>query len=779
MDKDYVEMPIQFLPEILERRGRADANSNLETKRQTTNLTAAEAVYNNMKEYSEYTWRSKFPNVIDGLKPVLRRILVSMHNNPGEAKEATVAGRVMAMHPHGDAAISDAIAGLTQPFGNIIPLVYSTGNVGTYVGEKPASSRYLVVEEAEESVDLFFKSTEASCLKMVPCESEKGTEPANFVPVLPTTLLIPVLGIGCAYKTETSAMSVQNVCSLAKEFVRLKYTSLDYKKQLGSLAKYMLPDFPSYCTLRNSKQIVSEYRAGRFDCPFLIDGILDISKDSITIITLPPDRSFGKVTNDVGLKVVRDKTSWLHEHFLDIKDLAGRKSGNDKGKTTCVLRRGENPFEVLSTFKKIVQVSSSWKPTRIYFDDDEGLVEETPISLLDKWADARYKVVLGGLKQKQISLMEQFRKMMALVIIVDHAKEVCDIFRTAKHEDDTVKILVKRFGLTPYQAKYLQTLPLKRLTAKGKSELLAEIERIKEENRYLQSRFTKIPEEIISNIQTFENKYAKKYPPKCVVPKYIGTACYKGTGWIMIETMQEFDQVIQKFGVDDVRFNLFRGDGQICVLGTDDDDYDPKFDVPKYIHASYIDKVGCKPHNCSIMFKDGCAFGPIPSVAGIIDKSPVPVGKQFCTVIVKHEGRKLLALDSKVVRKTVDVISPSVKNVIHVSPIDDDDVIVIHGNTAISGTLVIDRVTGNRKLSTSTVGKTIVVGVYSATSDPILLSVPSELAVRSPVKHLYIKNILDVVKPNSSVKILLTRKKLSTDVPIVQMSSKSAIHKIA
>lgn len=747
--------------------------------RQKTECTASEAIFNNMKEYSEYTWRSKFPNVIDGLKPVLRRIIISLHNNPAEAKESTVAGRVMEMHPHGDAAISDAIAGLAKPFGNIIPLVDTDGNVGTYTGERPAAARYLVVQHSEAAEDLFYRSTVTSCLRMVPCESEVGVEPANFVPALPTTLLIPLLGIGSAFKTDTCALSVQNLCTLTKEFIRLKYTVPMYEKQLGQLAKYMLPDFTSYCVIRNSKQVVSEYKRGNFNCPFILDGIMEVHKDSIILVSLPYGVSFGKTTHDAGTEITRDAASWLHKHFSEGKDLAGIKSGCDKGRYKFFLRRGENPFEVLSKLKDIVQFSATWTPTRMYFSDDVGLTIETPLTLLEKWADARYKVVLGGLKQKQVDLQEQYRKLEALIKICDHGKEICDIFRKAKHEDETVAILVSKFDLTPYQAKYLQSLPLKQLTARGRQELLDEMQRVKDNIKFLQTRFTKIPDEIVASIDSFEGKYAKKYPAKCTIPKYIGTVCYKNTGYVMIENMKEFDRVVGEFGVDDVKVNLFRGSGDIVVVGTDDSDYNPNYDIPKYIHATYIDKLPFKPVHCSIKLKDGVSFGPLPSVASIIDKNPVPVGKQTCNVIIKHEGRMLVELNQKVLRKTLDVASPSVKDALYVSPLPDDDVIVIHGNTAIPGTLVIDRVCGGRhKLTTSPVGKTIVIGVYAATSEPILFTIPPELSNRALFKHLYIKNVLDIVGKNSNIKVFTTKKRLSNDTRIVQMSSGSPIYKI-
>ena len=196
-------------------------------------MTTSEGVYLNMKEFSAYTIESKFPNVIDGLKPIHRRILLTLHKNPHETpKEATVAGRVMEMHPHGDASIEDAIAGLAKPYANIVPLVESSSNLGTYDGERPAAARYVDVRHAETSEDLFFRHTEFSSLKFQPCESEKGVEPTNFVPVIPTTLIMSVMGIGLGFKSETSAISLKNLCAAAKKFVKMKYENPDTYRKL-------------------------------------------------------------------------------------------------------------------------------------------------------------------------------------------------------------------------------------------------------------------------------------------------------------------------------------------------------------------------------------------------------------------------------------------------------------------------------------------------------------------------------------------------------------------
>ena len=88
------------------------------------------------------------PDVRDGLKPVHRRILFSMHENghtPDKAyvKSARIVGDVMGKyHPHGDAAIYDALVRMAQPFSMRLPLIDGQGNFGSVDNDPPAAMRY-------------------------------------------------------------------------------------------------------------------------------------------------------------------------------------------------------------------------------------------------------------------------------------------------------------------------------------------------------------------------------------------------------------------------------------------------------------------------------------------------------------------------------------------------------------------------------------------------------------------------------------------------------------
>ena len=739
-------------------------------------MPASEGTERCIKVYAGYSVASKFPNVIDGLKPVHRRILLTIHEHPGLQKEATLAGQVMKMHPHGDASISDAISGMAQPFTNIIPLVSSKSSLGTYSGENAAKARYVDVYESELACDLFFERTDSSALHWDKCESEDGVEPKNFVPVIPTTLVIPMPGIAVGFKTETSAVSLANACELTKKYIELKYKNPDtWRKKTGPLLKYLLPDFPSYCVLRNSKKILKEYAKGNFSCSFVLDGIFEIYKDSIIIASLPPGRAFGSVTEDAGRKTITEKDSWHAKYFSEMADYGDKNQRSTSGNFKCVLRRGVNPFDILATFKKQLQLSASWTPSRLYYDaENEVMTEETPFTLLYKWSEARARIVLGGLNQQLMRLFEHYHQIKALVIVADHDKEVTEIFRNAKDETETVAIIHKRFNLSRFQAKYLAGLKLKQLTKKGKEELLADLEATRKAIHDHQEKYLRIPEIVAEDVERFEKKYAHQYPAKCVVPNYIGAACFRGTGWILFEKLEECDKIIAQLGTSDLTFKLFSTEPS--VLGSDESIGDDVL-IPKYIKASYLGGECAHPKYMSTIVADGALLCALPpdSYVGPINNNPVPVGDKFR--VVTKDRCYIETASPKLVRQSRNATSATMRGVIHVSGLADEDVCVVHCNPKVPGTVTINRIVGDGRISSVVIGKTIVLGVFKP--GEVMFTVPDEVAVRTSIRHIYIKNLAELVEPGKSVQLQLTKKKTSTGRNIVLKHKRSEIYTVS
>ena len=719
-------------------------------------MTASECAESNMTSYAGYTISTKLPNCIDGLKPIHRRILVTLHNRPGVQKEATLVGRVMEMHPHGDASIASAISTMAQPFSHCIPLVFSDSNTGTYVGDESAAARYVDVSESEEAKDLFFNDINSNMYKMVPSESGMGLEPAYLIPKLPTSLLIHSFGIAIAYKTDTFTIAVNDLCKLAKEFIDAYSNSADWHQKKKSLVKYCLPEFPTHCVLRNADALLKAYKRGDFAHPIVLDGILQVKADSIIIKTLPPFKSFGDITFDVGSSI-KDKTSYEANHFQQMEDFSGKNQGVMFGNFVSIPRRGLNPFDELAYLKKRVQFTINWKHESRFVDHNGKMSIEDPFTLLVKWYKVRKAAVLGDLKQSLSRMVDHQRQLMALIIVVDYADEVYKIFKEAVNDEATIEPLVKRFNLTRYQAKYLSKLTLSQLTSRGRDDLVKELEKVRQQMKELQEKFTKIDQLIMDSIDKFYNKFAKDYQRRCTIPKYVGYAIYKDTGFIMLESLEEMDHVLKDFGdkPDTLEFHLFSNPTQSTKVGRvigADEQYDGI--VPKYIKAKdFTDEENIK---YTVMTVPG---GAVMS-EGIYPKRNDAIQAVYTsggfTGITKQGRRVWIQPNEKILRKNINS-GASIRDIVHVSPILDDEVIVIHVSSSQTNVIVLERISGEAKLSRIVLGKWFILGVYRVTNDKIIVNVPKEARSYCQTRHVMFENLADTLKPGSKNYCLIGR----------------------
>ena len=193
--------------------------------------------------------------------------------------------------------------------------------------------------------------------------------------------------------------------------------------------------------------------------------------------------------------------------------------------------------------------------------------------------------------------------------------------------------------------------------------------------------------------------------------------------------------------------------------------------------ASYVGKIGRAVKHLSVNIKDGISFGPRPGQVGLISNPVVPVGEK-CTVIHRIEGRKLIDVDKKVVRQTINVFTPSIKDIIHVSPVTDEEVFVIHCNTKVPSVVNIDRIKGNGKLSRVPIGTTMVIGVYRI-GGPLMFTVPNEVVSRTTIRHFYFKNLTEFVATGETLKLFLTKRRTSKDQGIVPSGPHSQVYTIA
>ena len=204
------------------------------------------------------------PDARDGLKPVHRRILFAMRElklnaTGGFRKSAKISGDVMGnYHPHGDAAIYDAMARLAQEFNVRYPLVDGQGNFGNIDGDNPAASRYTearmtTIAEAlldglnEDAVD--FRQNYDGTL------SEPIVLPASF----PNLLANGSSGIAVGMATNIPPHNISELCDACLHLIKSPDARIE------TLLKYIPgPDFPTGGTIVESNEnIINAYKTGR------------------------------------------------------------------------------------------------------------------------------------------------------------------------------------------------------------------------------------------------------------------------------------------------------------------------------------------------------------------------------------------------------------------------------------------------------------------------------------------------------------------------------------
>jgi topoisomerase-4 subunit A len=197
------------------------------------------------KQYIEYAsyvvLQRAVPEAIDGLKPVQRRILhvLKLIHDGKMHKVANVVGQTMAFHPHGDAAISEALTNMAMK-GFLMDMQGNFGNL--FTGDPAAASRYIETRLSQMALDTMFNS---DLTKMLPSYDGRNEEPVSLPAKIPLVLLQGVNGIAVGMSTNI----------LPHNFVELIEAEIAI---LEGLPYSVLPDFPT-----GGIMDASEYSAGR------------------------------------------------------------------------------------------------------------------------------------------------------------------------------------------------------------------------------------------------------------------------------------------------------------------------------------------------------------------------------------------------------------------------------------------------------------------------------------------------------------------------------------
>jgi DNA gyrase subunit A len=327
------------------------------------------------------------PDVRDGLKPVHRRILYTLHEmglqyNKKYSKCAKVVGQAMGVfHPHGDSAIYDTMVRLAQPFSLRYPLIDGQGNFGSVDGDPPAAMRYTECRMMRISSELL-ADIDMETVDFVPNYDESTFEPTVLPTRIPNLIVNGSNGIAVGMATNIPPHNLTEVVNATIEMINNPQAGLiDVLKHVHG------PDFPTGGFLYGRTGIAQAYSTGRGK--FLIRARVsteNLTKEKQAIIVSEIPYQVNK------MKLIERIAELYHEKVIDDITDVRDESDRDGMRIVIELRRGAEAQIVLNQLYKHTQMQESF--SMIFLAVVNGQPKELPLHVaIQHFIDHRVDVV--------------------------------------------------------------------------------------------------------------------------------------------------------------------------------------------------------------------------------------------------------------------------------------------------------------------------------------------------------------------------------------------------
>ena len=411
------------------------------------------------------------PDVRDGLKPVHRRVLYGMldlglrHNTPYK-KSARIVGEVLGKyHPHGDAAVYDAMVRMVQDFSLRYPLVDGQGNFGSIDGDSPAAMRYTEARLAEIAEEII-RDIDKDTVDFIPNFDDTLKEPSVLPSLLPTLLINGASGIAVGMATNIPPHNLSEVVDAL--------VALIAKPSLkpSSMRKYLQgPDFPTGAIIYGDEGIDSYFKTGRGKIIVRARAHIEDMRNGrqrIIVTEIPYQVNKTSLIERVAA-LVRDKKL---EGITDIRD----ESDREGMRIVFELRKEADGEAILKDLYKHTQLQTTFGVILLALVDNQPKVINIK-EMLSEFLKFRHQVVLRRTKYELDKAEKRAHILEGLKIALDNIDEIIAIIKGSRNVDTARRNLIKNFKLSEIQAQAILDMRLQRLTG---------LERKKIEEEYLQ-----------------------------------------------------------------------------------------------------------------------------------------------------------------------------------------------------------------------------------------------------------------------------------------------------
>lgn len=452
-----------------------------------------------------------FPSVYDGLKPVSRRIIYSMHElgltpRKERTKVANVVGNVLGnFHPHGDAAVADALVKMGQNFYMNLTLIDGKGNMGSQSGDLPAAMRYIECRMTQYC-STFLEDIEKNAVDWTPNYDNRLFEPITLPVKYPNLIINGSYGIGQAYISSIPSHNFKDVIELTKEIIKNPDNiDLDY------IAKKLRPDYPTGGIIINNDELIEAYKTG-VGTVKLRAKITHDKNNNLVVTEIPYLTTIGNILDKIQ-EVAKE------EKIVGISDIID--SSNEKNGVSILIKikKGYDSNIIENLLYKFTPLQSSLVFNLIAVDNVTNKFKIYNIlELFQNWINYRRTTLKRIFNYSISKINNRLHIIEGLLIVLNDIDTAIEIIKNSKDKQESKENILKKYKLTEIQALAVIEMQLYKLSGLSRDELINEKAKLEKELKKLTKYFSDpkaLDNYIINELDEGEKLFSKERKTKC------------------------------------------------------------------------------------------------------------------------------------------------------------------------------------------------------------------------------------------------------------------------
>ncbi len=478
------------------------------------------------------------PDVRDGLKPVHRRILFSMHENKNTpdrpyTKCARIVGDTMGRyHPHGNLAVYDALVRMAQDFSLRLPLIDGQGNFGSMDGDSPAADRYTEAR-LEKAAMTLLEDLDSDTVAFQPNYDGKESEPTVLPARFPNLLVNGAGGIAVGMATNIPPHNLGEVIDACIALIDNPEITID---ELIEIVPG--PDFPTGASIMGRSGIHSAYHTGRGSIVMRSKTHIEElrkEREAIIVTEVPYQVNKASMVEKIA-EMVREKRI---EGISDLRD----ESSREGVRVVIEIKRDALSDVVLNQLYRFTQLQTSFGANMVALTGGRPEVLNLK-DFISAFVEFREEVVSRRTRFLLNKARERAHVLCGLATAVANIDEVIRLIRTAPNPASAHASLMERnwpaediaplialvddprhpinadgtYKLSDAQARAILELRLARLTALGREEIGEELSKLAAEIAdYLDILRSRVRIQAIIKTELAEVKAAFATPRRTVI----------------------------------------------------------------------------------------------------------------------------------------------------------------------------------------------------------------------------------------------------------------------